>query len=97
MSRVRLRAWRPLCDSLALKWFWPGRRDTILPFRVILSLFVNDLFDFILVYFFFPARSMTAERPLGLFEIASAILYSSGMIFRNLSSLSLRKANSIYL
>src|SRR3989344_5743030 len=43
----RRRRMRPLPDSLALKWFCPGTRATILPRRVRRRRFENDLFDFI--------------------------------------------------
>src|SRR3989344_9280127 len=52
---------------------------------------------FICFHFDFPTRSIVVERPLGLLVIGSAILYSAGISFKNRSSRSLRKANSIYL
>src|SRR3989338_7707034 len=43
----RRRRIRPLPDYLALKWFCPGTRATILPRRVRRRRFEKDLFDFI--------------------------------------------------
>ncbi len=61
-------------DSLALKWFWPGRRAIILPFLVTLSLLVYDLFVFIAV-----AETITPYYSVFLFcpEIPKNLLLSA--------------------
>ena len=54
-------------DCFALKWLNPGARDIILPFLVTFKRFVNDLFVFILIKFYF-SFSIVMVGPLGPFR-----------------------------
>lgn len=49
----------PLC--FALKWFWPGARDTSFPLRVLRMRLVYDLFVFMFGLLFFFAFLLGRE------------------------------------
>lgn len=60
-----------LVRSLALKWFCPGLREIIFPFRVTLNLLAYDLlvlimlFTLVYLYFLNYFLSITTESPFG--------------------------------